>query len=142
MPVTITWDDEHCTILRVDYTGRWTMAEVRAAFDDMNRLVAGLALTPILLLNHVNGYVPPQYGFELVASDSLPLSPYGLPEAVVFVGNPLVYELYDALRRPLPVQGQLHMVWTSTLSEARETIARLRAGGSLQNQFAQPVAAN
>ena len=142
MSVTVQWDDESCTILRVDYAGRWTICEVRTAFEVMNRLIADAVETPALLLNHLSGYVPPRYGFDLIQSDGFPLSACGLPELVVFVGNPLAFELYDALRRPLSVQGQLHMVWTSTLAGAREWVARARSGEPLPNYSGQPVFAN
>ena len=142
MSVTVRWDDESCTILRVDYAGRWTLAEAGIAFDQMNRMLEGVLAAPLILLNHIGGYIPPHFGFDVSQSDGLPLAPCGLPQLVVFVGNPLVFELYNAVRQPLAVQGQLHVVWTSTLEAARNWVARVRAGEIMPSPLGQPVIAN
>src|SRR5512147_541445 len=87
MSVTLHWDDESCTILRVDYAGRWTVAEVRAALDEMNQILAGFAATPAILLNHIGAYVPPHFGYDVVQLDDFLHLASGFPELVVFVGN-------------------------------------------------------
>jgi hypothetical protein len=142
MSVTVRWDDESCTILRVDFAGRWTLAEAGIAFDRMTRMLEGVIVAPPILLNYIGGYVPPHFGFDVSQSDSLPLAPCGLPQLLVFVGNPLVFELYNAARQPLAVQGQLHVVWTADLAAAREWVARVRTGETMPAPVGQPVFAN
>jgi hypothetical protein len=126
MPVNTIWDDEAHTTLRVCYRGRWTFDEVRAAFFEVNRL-ANSANSPLsLLLHHEGAYVPPHFAQEVVQSDNLPVT--GYPEAVVFIGNRLLFELYELARRPLDVQGVLPVTWVATLDEAREVGALAREG--------------
>lgn len=142
MSVSLQWDDESCTILRVDCAGRWTLDEVRAALDEMSRLLEGYPATPAILLNHIGAYVPPHFGYDVAQLDPFRRPASGLPEQVVFVGNPLAFELYDVVRRRLAVQGQLHVVWTADLAAARQWVARVRAGETVPSRVGQSVIAN
>jgi hypothetical protein len=128
--------------LRVDYAGRWTFDEMRAAFRDIKQILSGASEAPTMLLNYTTGYVPPKFVFDMIAGDSEQIPECGLPALVVFVGNRLIFELYDVVRRPLPVQGQLRVLWAPTLVRARDVAARARAGEALPSWVGQPVFAN
>ena len=50
MPVSISWDDEAKTIIRWDYVGKWTWAEVERASEEALALMNSAAY-PICLIH-------------------------------------------------------------------------------------------
>lgn len=114
MPVTVVWDDEARTILRYDFTNRWTPSDLYDVLADTRRLLAEVN-TPVDL---VSNYLAADVTYEgvLATLKMLPEAPPSTRRVIIVSDNP-------AVRAAANVFGRVNPRWRGRLLAAADLAA-------------------
>lgn len=124
MPITHTWQDDEQTILKIDYTGRWTWDEFFAAADTGRELASSVEHRVDYILDMQNGTVP-SGGSTLTNSRTVMARRAANSGIFVILTNPFVKIMLNVFKNFDRQHGSI-MFAAGSATEALTIIAKHR----------------
>lgn len=120
MPITPVWDNEARTILRYDFTGRWTWDEFAAAIRQGVEMRKDIPHTVHLLGNMAGSIMPPKHALIHVRN-AFENAPANTGTMAIASNDRFVLAMYQIFRTVYRRIGE-RIVVVPTLDEARAVL--------------------
>jgi hypothetical protein len=130
MPISVTWDNEQHTVVRLDVTDRWTLDELDTAIQEVYLLIAMVDQPRIAVIMHfVGGTVNPPEGVLSHARQLIARNPDNIHLTVVVSKGGFARVMLDAIFKLNRMSSRtLQLTTAETLEEARAIAARKMIG--------------
>jgi hypothetical protein len=128
MPIEAYWEDETRTLVRVDFVGGWSVAELTAVFNAIDRESEGRDYASIL--NYSRGKLFPTELMPMAKNSPAAMPPNLRFVALVVGSSPLIRMMGMFFQNLFAGQKKIRLVTVERLDEAYQAVAAFRARGS------------